>query len=130
MFKLRNLFGTMLMKLLELFSGTGSVGKVAKEMGYEVVSVDRDMKATHQCDIMEWYYQQYAPQYFDVLWASPPCTEYSRALTTRPRDIEGANVILRQTHAILEYFEPTYWMIENPQTGLMKDQIEMWGGTL
>ena len=115
------------MRLLELFSGTGSVGKVAKEMGYEVISVDRDMIATHRCDIMDWDYQQYPPKYFNVLWASPPCTEYSRALTTRPRDIEGANVILRQTHAILEYFEPTYWMIENPQTGLMKDQIEMWG---
>ena len=25
------------MKLLELFSGTGSVGKVAKELGYDVV---------------------------------------------------------------------------------------------
>ena len=61
----------MLMRLLELFSGTGSVGKVAKEMGYEVVSVDRDMKATHQCDIMEWYYQQYAPKYFDVVGFTP-----------------------------------------------------------
>ena len=31
------------MKLLELFSGTGSVGKVAKELGYDVVSLDLKM---------------------------------------------------------------------------------------
>jgi adenine-specific DNA methylase len=29
-----------MVKLLELFAGTQSVGKVAKEMGYDVVSVD------------------------------------------------------------------------------------------
>ena len=44
-------FASMLMRLLELFSGTGSVGNVAVNMGYEVVSIDRDMPATHKCDI-------------------------------------------------------------------------------
>ena len=46
------------MRLLELFSGTGSVGNVAKAMGYEVVIIDRDMPATHKCDIMDWDYKQ------------------------------------------------------------------------
>ncbi len=117
----------MLMRLLELFSGTGSVGSVATQMGYEVTSVDRDMHATHMCDILDWDYEQYPPKYFDVLWASPPCSEYSRALTTRPRDIEAANIIVQRTLDILEYFEPRFWMIENPQSGLLKDQTIMWG---
>ncbi len=117
----------MLMRLLELFSGTGSVGTVASTMGYMVVSVDRDMEATCKCDIMDWDYKKYPSKYFDVIWASPPCTEYSRALTTRPRDIEAANKIVQQTLDIIEYFEPKYFMIENPQSGLLKDQTIMWG---
>ena len=32
------------MELLELFKGTGSVGKVAKKMGFNVVSLDFDEK--------------------------------------------------------------------------------------
>ena len=72
----------MLMRLLELFRGTGSVGKVAKDMGYDVISVDRDMKATHQCDIMQWDYQAAFPQdYFQFVWASPDCTMFSIART-------------------------------------------------
>ena len=42
------------MKLLELFSGTGSVGKVFKESGWTIVSLDRDMDADIKTDIMDW----------------------------------------------------------------------------
>ena len=42
------------MKLLELFSGTGSVGNVAKDLGYDVISLDRDMEANIKCDIMDF----------------------------------------------------------------------------
>jgi len=115
------------MRVLELFAGTQSVGKVARELGFEVISLDRDMDADIKTDIMDWDYTQLDPKEFDVIWASPPCTEYSRAKTTGVRDIEGANKIVQQTLDILEYFEPKYWMLENPQSGLLKDQLCMYG---
>ena len=112
---------------LDLFSGTGSVGEVAKEFGYTVIGVDRDMEAEIQIDIMDWDYTVFPTGFFDVIWASPPCTEYSKAKTTAPRDIEGANAVVQRALDILEYFCPKYWILENPQTGLLKDQLMMWG---
>ena len=108
--------------MLELFSGTGSVGQVAKELGYDVISLDKDMEAHIQIDIMDWDYTDLPPWMFDVIWASPPCTEYSRAKTCGVRDIEGSNEVVKKTLEIIDYFKPKYWIIENPQTGLLKEQ--------
>ena len=114
------------MRLLELFSGTKSVGKVAEQLGYEVISLDLK-DADINCDILEWDHTTFESGYFDVVWASPPRTEYSRAKTTGIRKIEHANKIVLKTLDIIEYFNPKYYIIENPQTGLLKDQWFMYG---
>ena len=82
------------MRLLELFSGTKSVGKVAEQLGYEVTSLDRDLDADIKCDILDWDYKIYPIGYFDVIWASPPCTEYSKAKSRGNRNIDYANQIV------------------------------------
>ena len=109
------------MKLLELFSGTGSVGKVAKDFGFDVVSLDLK-NANINTDILQWNYKQFNRNDFDIIWASPPCTEYSIAKTTGVRKIDEANRIVLKTIEIIEYFKPKVWFIENPQTGLLKKQ--------
>ena len=113
-------------KLLELFSGTGSVGKVATLMGYDVVSVDLK-NADINADILTWDYKQYDIGHFDVIHASPPCTEYSMAKSVGVRDIEKANSIVLKTLEIIEYLNPKHFIIENPQTGLLKNQWFMHG---
>ena len=110
------------MRVLELFSGTGSVGKVCRAKGYTVVSLDINGKADINCDIMDWQYEWYDKNSFDIIWASPDCTQYSKAKTRGVRDIEGANRLVLRTLNIINHFDPQYWFIENPQTGLLKSQ--------
>ena len=114
------------MKLLELFSGTGSVGTVAKDMGWSVVSLDLK-GADINCDILQWKYKKYPVKYFDFIWSSPPCIEYSIAKQTGVRKIEEANKIVIKTLEIIKYFKPRIWFVENPQTGLLKQQEFMKG---
>jgi len=117
------------MRLLELFSGTGSMGAAFRRLGWEVTSVDCDADAnpTILCDIMDFDYKAYPPRYFDCVHASPPCTQYSRARTTAktPRDLEGADALVRRTLQIIFHFQPTCFFVENPYTGMMKDRPVM-----
>ena len=119
------------MRLLELFSGTGSVRKAVGHQFDEVISIDilPKFNPTETADILLWDYKKYPPGYFDAVWASPPCTEYSKLkyMSSAPRNLALADSIVQRTLEIIEYFNPTKWFIENPQTGLLKDREFMLG---
>ena len=120
------------MKILELFSGTHSIGKAFPND--EIISVDLDphFKPTECCDILEFDYKKYDE--FDYIHASPPCTEYSQnqvSFYKRKRQVNGVLVDFNKTiHEecikssdalvlkvleIIDHFKPTYWTIENPR---------------
>ena len=128
------------MKVLELFSGTGSVGKCCDKLGWESVSVDIDSEATHKCDIMDFDYKQYDKDYFDIIWASPPCTNYSKlqdcflgrkrkgeiyTKEIQEKEMLSDDRFVKRTLEIIEYFNSHYWFIENPATSRMKDRPYM-----
>ena len=78
------------MKLLELFSSTGNVQKVARPPGWQVLSIN--LKNTKiNADIQTWDYRQFEPKRVDFMRASPPCTEQSLAETPAPRNIPAGN---------------------------------------
>ena len=62
-----------------------------------------------------------------MIWASPPCTEYGVATTVGTRKIDEANEIVLMTLEIIEYLNPKHFIIENPQTGSLKNQRFMHG---
>ena len=78
------------MKVLELFSGTHSIGVVCKKLGFDVVSLDRDLgekskiykdyKSPHHIkeDILTWDYKKtFEVGEFDIITASPVCSLWS-----------------------------------------------------
>lgn len=114
-------------RLLELFSGTGSVGRAFAAQGWDVDSVDLEMPATWQMDVLDWErtaMRDPGLPHYDCIWASPPCTHYSRSRTTAktPRNLELADELVRCTIRIIDELQPRFWYMENPQTGLLKDR--------
>ena len=113
-------------RALFLCSGTGSVGRPFREAGgWEVADVDRDgcFGAEIVVDILVWDYRAaFPPGSFDVVWASPDCTQYSVARTTAktPRDLEGADALVARCVEIMAYLAPRLWFLENPDSGLLK----------
>ena len=111
-------------RLLELFAGTHSIGKAFSEAGWEVVSLDNDPDsgADIECDFMDFDWTTYPKDFFNCVWASPPCTMYSISRTTAktPRDFEGSDRLVQRVLDCIAYFQPTVWFMENPQTGYLK----------
>ena len=117
--------------VLELFSGTGSIGKAFADIGWDVVSLDRDPRynPTVCQDILTWDYELAYPRgSFQFIWASPDCTQYSRARTTgkKPRDLEAADNLVRKTLEIVSFYQCPF-AFENPESGLLKTRTVVQG---
>ena len=119
-------------RVLVLFSGTDSVGQAIKQImpNADIMNIDIDPKAPNavHMDILNFDYKCFRKRHFDIIWASPPCTEYSKAKTTAPRDLETADQIGTRMIEIIKHLDPHEFFIENPQGNpgcCLKDRIFM-----
>lgn len=121
------------MKVLELFAGSRSIGKVAEQFGWEVFSVDiNDFEGIdYVTDILKFNYAE-IPFTPDIIWASPPCTTFSVAsigyhwfknyVPKTDKCLVGIDIV-KKTLEIIEHYQKhnpdlTYF-IENPR-GLLR----------
>lgn len=123
------------MKILELFSGSRSIGNVAETRGMDVFSVDNvDYPNTDWVgDILEWDYKSNDGYVPDVIWASCPCTDFSVACIgkkwisgtefTPKYDLVGIK-LLEKTLEIINYYldknPKLIWWVENPRGKMRK----------
>ena len=116
------------MKVLELFAGSKSIGKVAEELGYQVFSVDvNNFEGIDLVKDIEFLTKNDIPFIPDIIWASPPCTTYSIAAISHHRDMgkpktkfaaKSDRLILNTLKLIKEY--NCKYFIENPRGYLRK----------
>ncbi len=130
----------MVKRILEIFCGTKSIGKVFERNGWEVISLDIDPKwePTICSNILEWDYKAaYPPKYFDYIHSSCPCQCFSSArniminrhgYTRESLYNDMVNIglpPLKKTLEIIKYFRPICYTIENPASGRMKNFLDL-----
>ena len=116
-------------RALVLFSGTDSVGRFMRKHlpeGSQVINMDSDPAAPNamHINIFDWDFRQFAPGFFDILWMSPPCTEYSVAKTIGRRNLAAADALVQRALEIKDFLAPRFWVLENP-LGLLRDRVFM-----
>jgi hypothetical protein len=100
--------------MLDLFAGLGGASAAMLDRGWDVVTVDADpaFGCTHTADLLTWSHDG-TP--VDLVWASPPCTEFSRDFLPwlkgkyPPPSLDLARAALR----IIEEVRPLWWVVEN-----------------
>lgn len=98
--------------ILDLCGGTGAWSRPYKEAGYDVRVITLPSN-----NILEYN----PPKKIYGVLSAPPCTMFSLARTTakKPRDLDGALVVVGICLRIIWQVKPKFWTMENPK-GLLR----------
>jgi hypothetical protein len=110
------------LKVLDLFSGLGGWSEAFKKRGHEVLTLDFEPKFKPNicADLLKVTPKQlrvFGP--FDIILASPPCTEFSKASLPKSwASVQrfGCNPdtkLLVKTVELIQALKPKWWVIEN-----------------
>jgi hypothetical protein len=112
------------LKVLELCSGGKSFTKACEKHGMICTTVDISPKndPTICADVRTLTFPKGE---FDIIWASPPCQNFSNAKTRgKPRDLELADSLVLACLRIISEVQPMCFIIENPM-GLLRKRPYM-----
>ena len=122
--------------VLDLYSGSGSIRRALIEAHvdhlFKVISVDTDpdtnptllMSVVQLAEDLRSGRTPEVLRHLDIqmIWASPPCTPFSAANTSRTRDekttqLREGEKLVTACMDIIEMLQPKAWAIENPDSG-------------
>ena len=106
-------------QIVDLFSGLGGASQPFVESPYwNVTRVELSNLCAHVPhtiigNVLDESLIRSLPSKPDILWMSPPCTEFS--LARHPKIQNPDMTLVRQCMKIITILEPSYWVIENVQ---------------
>jgi hypothetical protein len=108
------------MLMLDLFSGKGGASQAMIERGWQVITIDNnpDFSPTICCDITTYHPPGFLIGDVDLVWASPPCTEFSKDSLPKSwacnREPAKPDITLMlAAKRIIDEVKPKWWVIEN-----------------
>jgi site-specific DNA-cytosine methylase len=108
--------------MIDLFAGIGGASESFVNAGWEVVRVELDPVLLARAkpgpsvtdiaaDLTQWSWEGRRP---NLIWASPPCTEFSRESMPWCRTgREPSMELVRAARRIVREANPDFWVIEN-----------------
>lgn len=112
-------------RMLDIYSGLGGASEAFVKAGWEVHRLEnnvllKDVPHTKQVDVMTWPFVDIPAGYYDLIWASPPCVEFSTAYSAprskaarEGREYKPDLTLLQKAMEIIVALQPTYFIIEN-----------------